>query len=122
MSTYRLDKLFAPQSVVLVGASPRTTSPGHAVLRNLRTAGFGGRIDLVNPHYAEIAGIHAVKSLRDLPAAPDLVVIAIPPQAVPAAIAEAGKKGAAGAIIITAGLGHGSGSLAEACNQAARAH
>jgi acetyltransferase len=109
MSTYRLDKLFAPQSVALVGASPRATSPGHAVLRNLRSAGFAGRIDLVNPHYDEIASIRAVKSLRDLPGAPDLVVIAIPPQAVPAAVAEAGEKGAAGAIIITAGLGHGAG-------------
>jgi acetyltransferase len=122
MSTYRLDKLFAPRSVALVGASPRATSPGHAVLRNLRAAGFSGRIDLVNPHYAEIEGIRAVKSLRDLPAAPDLVIIAIPPQAVPAAVAEAAEKGAAGAIIVTAGLGHGPGSLAEASNQAARAH
>jgi acetyltransferase len=121
MSTYRLDKLFSPQSVALVGASPRATSPGLAVLRNLRGAGFSGRIDLVNPHYDEIDGVRAVKSLRDLPASPDLVVIAIPPQAVPAAVAEAGDKGAAGAIIITAGLGHGPVSLAEQSEQAARA-
>ena len=32
-----------------------------------------------------------------------------------------GRKGAAGAIIITSGLGHGPGSIAAACEQAARA-
>jgi acetyltransferase len=31
MSTYRLDKLFSPRSVAVVGASPRETSPGRAV-------------------------------------------------------------------------------------------
>jgi acetyltransferase len=44
MSTYRLDKLFSPRSVALIGASPRQTSPGHAVLRNLKAAGFSGPI------------------------------------------------------------------------------
>ncbi|MGA7489485.1 MAG: bifunctional acetate--CoA ligase family protein/GNAT family N-acetyltransferase [Xanthobacteraceae bacterium] len=121
MSTYRLDKLFAPRSVAVVGASPRVTSPGRAVLRNLREAGFEGSIHLVNPHYGEIEGIKAVKTIAELPPAPDLVVIATPPASVPGIVTAAGEKGAATAIIITAGLGHGEGSLADACEQAARA-
>ena len=56
MSTYRLEKLLRPQSVAVIGASPRATSPGHAVLRNLSAAGFPGPIELVNPHYDAIAG------------------------------------------------------------------
>ena len=67
MSTYRLDKLFSPRSVAVVGASPRETSPGRAVLRNLRSAGFQGSISLVNPHYGEIEGIKAVKTIQELP-------------------------------------------------------
>jgi acetyltransferase len=122
MSSYRLEQLFAPKSVALVGASPRPTSAGRAVLKNLRTAGFSGAIHLVNPHYEEIEGIRALKSLADLPAVPDLVVVAAPPPAVPSLIAAAGEKGTAAAVIITAGLGHGAGSLAEACERAARAH
>ena len=51
MSTYRLDKLFSPRSVAVVGASPRATSAGHAVLRNLKASGFKGAIQLVNPRY-----------------------------------------------------------------------
>jgi acetyltransferase len=67
MSTYRLDKLFSPRCVAVVGASPLATSPGHAVLRNLKAAGFKRAIHLVNPHYPEIAGIRATKSLQELP-------------------------------------------------------
>jgi acetyltransferase len=107
--------------VALIGASPRPTSPGRAVLRNLRGAGFKGPIHLVNPRYDEIEGVRAIRSFDQLPEAPDLVVIAAPPQAVPAIVTAAGEKGAAAGIIITAGLGHGAGSLAESCAAAARA-
>ena len=54
--------------------------------------------------------------------APDLVVIAAPPAAIPGIVAAAGVKGCGGAVIITAGLGHGPGSLADKAAQAARAH
>ena len=122
MSTYRLDRLFTPRSVVLVGASPRRTSVGRAVLQNLSAAGFGGPIQLVNPHHAEIDGIVAIKSIADLESVPDLLIVAVPPPAVPDIIALAGAKGCPAAIIITAGLGHGPGSFAEAAECAARAH
>ena len=79
MSTYRLDRLFDPRSVAVIGASARETSPGRAVLSRLKAAGFPGAIHLVNPHYAEIEGIRAVKSIAELPQAPDVAVIAAPP-------------------------------------------
>ena len=60
----------------MIGASPRPTSPGRAVLRNLRDAGFKGPIRLVNPHYDEIEGVRSVRSLDELPEVPDLIVIA----------------------------------------------
>src|SRR5579863_8869158 len=107
MSIYRLDKVFAPRSVVVVGASPREKSPGHAVLKNLRGGGFAGDIHLVNPHYDAIEGVRAVKSYAALAAPPDLAVIAVPPAAVPSVVATVGQKGTAAAIILTAGLGHG---------------
>ncbi|HLH96411.1 MAG TPA: bifunctional acetate--CoA ligase family protein/GNAT family N-acetyltransferase [Xanthobacteraceae bacterium] len=122
MSSYHLERLFAPKSVVLVGGSPRSTSPGRAVLRNLKASEFAGTIGLVNPHYDEIEGIRSVRAYDDLPAAPDLAIIATPAAAVASIVAAAGAKGTAGAIIITAGLGHGAGSLAETCERAARAN
>jgi len=120
MSTYRLDQLFAPRSVAVIGASPRKMSAGRAVLENLRRAGFPGPVHLVNPHYDEIEGIRAVKSYHDLAEPPDVAVIAVPPDAVPAAVAAAAAAGTAAAIVITAGLGHGPGSLADQCEQNAR--
>jgi acetyltransferase len=74
----------------------------------------------VNPHYAEIAGVATVGNLGKVPFVPELVVIAAPATAIAGVIDEAGNLGAAGALIIAAGLGHGADSLAEAAERAAR--
>ncbi len=120
MSTYRLKNLLAPRSLALVGASPRQGSVGGSILRNIRNAKFKGEFGLVNSQYAEIDGVATVGSLNLLPFVPELVVITTPPATVAGLIEEAGKLGAAGAVIIPAGLGHGEGSLAEAAERAAR--
>ncbi len=117
MSTYRLDRLIAPRSLAVVGASPRETSVGRHVVANIIAAGFAGPVHVVNPNYADIEGIDTVKSIDAIAGTPDVVVIAVPPAAVPETVAAAGAKGAAAAIIITAGLGHGPGSLAEAADR-----
>ena len=122
MSTYRLNNLLAPQSVALVGASPRPGSVGKAILNNIRAAQFKGQVGVVNPRYSDIDGMATVSSLAKLPFAPELIVITAPAQAVPKIIAEAASRGVVGAVIISAGLGHGAGSLAEAANRAARDH
>jgi acetyltransferase len=120
MSTYRLRNMLAPRSLALVGASPRTGSVGRSILRNIRNAKFKGEFGLVNRHYAEVDGVATVGSLKQLPFVPELVVITTPAVEVAGLIEEAGKLGAAGAVIIPAGLGHGTGSLAEAAERAAR--
>ena len=120
MSTYRLKKLFSPRSIALVGASPRERSVGRAVLRNLRAGGFSGSLALVNPRHREIDGIAAAKSIEAVDPAPDVAVIAAPPQSVPGIVAAAAGRGVAAAVILTAGLGHGEGSLAQAAERAAR--
>jgi acetyltransferase len=119
MSTYQLKNLLSPRSVALVGASPRPTSVGRAILGNIRKAKFKGEFGVVNTHYPEIDGVATVGSLGKLPFAPELVVITAPAAAIPGLIEQAGARGAAGALIITSGLGHGTGSLAEASEDAA---
>ena len=122
MSTYRLDTLFAPRSVALVGGSPRDTSMGRAVLRNLRGQGFEGTIHVVNPRYGEIDGIACVRSLSALAQVPDVVVIATPAAQVQVVVEEAARLGVAAAIILTAGLPSGPGSVQERIAATARAH
>src|ERR1700692_3025830 len=122
MSTYGLKNLLSPCSVALVGASPRQGSVGRAILGNIRKANFKGEFALVNPRYGEIDGVTTVDSLSKFSFAPELVVITAPAAAVVGIIDEAGKRGAAGALIVSAGLGHGAGSRAEATERAAQKH
>src|SRR4051812_7839330 len=120
MSTYRLKNLLAPHSVALIGASPRHGSVGRAILNNIRKAQFKGEFGLVNPRYHEIDGVATVGSIAKLAFAPELVVLTAPAHVIPGLIDEAGRRGAAGAVIVSAGLGHGPGSLADAAERAAQ--
>jgi acetyltransferase len=120
MSTYRLKSLLSPRSVALIGASPRQGSVGRAILGNIRKAEFKGEFGLVNARHSEIDGVGAVDSLGKLGFVPELVVITAPAKSIPGLIDEAGRCGAAGAVIVSAGLGHGPGSLADAAEKAAQ--
>jgi acetyltransferase len=121
MSTYRLEQLFAPRSVAVVGASQRDGSLGRKVVRNLQAGGFEGSIFPISLRDDVIEGFPAKRTLQEVPK-PDVAVIAVPPAVVPSIVAQAGTLGVGAAVILTAGLGHGPGSLAEACEQIARAN
>ncbi|MGJ4945854.1 GNAT family N-acetyltransferase [Bradyrhizobium sp. HKCCYLS1011] len=120
MSTYRLKNLLSPRSIALVGGSPRQNSVGRAILENVRKSGFTGDFGLVNSRYGEISGVSAVRSLNQLAFVPELIVVTAPRGSVPELIDQAGGLGAAGALIVTSGLGHGRGSLAEQAERAAQ--
>jgi acetyltransferase len=120
MSTYRLKQLLSPRSLALIGASPRRGSVGFAILRNIRAAGFKGEFGWVNSRYAAIDGFASVGRVDQLPFVPELVVITAPAAAIPDLIEQAGERGTIGAVIVSAGLGHGAGSLAEATERAAQ--
>lgn len=122
MSTFGLDKIFAPKRVALVGGSPRHNSLGTIILQNVMDAGFAGEIAVVNSRYNQVGGLETYSSLKSLPFVPDLIVVTAPASAIPGIITEAGKLGVSGAVIISSGLGHGPGSIADAAEQAARAH
>src|SRR5690606_35140343 len=120
MSTYALEAVFRPGSVAVVGASPRERSVGRAVVRNLRQAGFAGPVGLVNPKYRQIDGVPAVARLAELPFRPALGVVTTPAATVPGVIAEAVAVGARAAVVVSAGLGQGPGSLMEKVSAIAR--
>lgn len=121
MSTYRLDKLLSPRSVAVVGASQRDRSVGRMILNNIRDGGFAGKVQVINPRCGDIDGIQTFSRFEDLTSPPDLAVIAAPAEAVPDIVGSAAETGVPSAVIITAGLGHGPGSRAAACEQTARA-
>ena len=59
MSTYRLDSIFRPRAVAVVGSQSRPRSVGRAVIGNLLAAGFDGKIGLVNRHPTPMAPANA---------------------------------------------------------------
>ncbi|MEM1843294.1 MAG: CoA-binding protein, partial [Desulfurococcaceae archaeon] len=103
MSVNGLSKFFQPESIVVVGATPKEGKVGRAILENF-IARFKGRIYPVNPHYDEVLGLKCYRSIKDLPEIPDLAVIAIPAPLVSAAIKELGEKGCKAAIVISGGF------------------
>ncbi|NUT34376.1 MAG: GNAT family N-acetyltransferase [Hamadaea sp.] len=100
-----LRPLFAPRSVAVVGASRSPGGVGHETLRALAEYGVHGTLFAVNPHASSVAGIPAVRSLRALPGLLDLAVIAVPADAVPAVMHDAGAAGVRAAVILSAGFG-----------------
>jgi len=107
MSIRNLNYLYSPRSVAFIGASSRPGSVGAVVTRNLFSGGFSGDIYLVNPNYATLESHPVYPDVAGLPQAPDLALIATPPDTVPGLIAELGKKGTRGAVVLTAGFGEG---------------
>jgi acyl-CoA synthetase (NDP forming) len=75
-----------PQSVAVVGASPRPKSIGGRILLQL-LRGFRGRTYAVNPKYQveEVGGreVQFYRGVSQLPEAPELVVVATPADAAP---------------------------------------
>ena len=102
--SHPLDPLFLPHSVAVIGASERAGSVGRSVLWNLLSSPFGGTVFPVNAKRANVLGIKAYASVRDLPDKVDLVVITTPADTVPDLIAESVELGIPAAIVISAGF------------------
>jgi acyl-CoA synthetase (NDP forming)/GNAT superfamily N-acetyltransferase len=100
-----LAALLAPRSVAVVGAGRHETSIGRTILLNIGDAGFKGELFAVNPHAEEIGGVPCLPSVADLPAAPDMAVVAVPAASVLQVAGECGKRGVRSLVVITSGLG-----------------
>ena len=105
----KLQALFRPKSVAIIGASRTPGKVGHIIAKNTIESGFEGRIYPINPRAEEILGLKCYASILDVPEAVDLAVIAIPAKHVLQAAEECGRKGVKGLIVISAGfkeIGH----------------
>ena len=99
-----LDKIFKPNNIAVIGATEKQGSVGRTILKNLITNPFGGTIFPVNPKRPNVLGIHAYKSVLDIPVEIDLAVVVTPAKTVPGVIQQCVDKGIEGAIIISAGF------------------
>jgi acyl-CoA synthetase (NDP forming) len=94
-----LSPLLAPQSIALVGASPKFETVGNGMIRGVREGKFSGRLYLVNPNYPEIDGLPCYPTLAALPESVDHVVIGVANARIEGQLAEAVRHGARAATI-----------------------
>ena len=104
MPSAKLDAIFKPQSVAVVGASTRPNTVGNDILRNLVRDKYIGKIYPVNPKAEELHGLKVYPTLDAIPGDVDLAIFIVPARAVPGLIGEAKAKGVKGLIIISAGF------------------
>jgi predicted CoA-binding protein len=97
--------LLRPASVVVIGASQRERSVGHQVLRNIVRGGYAGSLCVVNPRHSQVLGVPSFPSAEELPAAPDLAVIAVPADKVLQTALECGRRGAGALLVLSSGFG-----------------
>ncbi|MBW2622980.1 MAG: CoA-binding protein, partial [Deltaproteobacteria bacterium] len=100
----RLEALFKPASVAIIGASRDEGKAGGSFLKSLMRNGFEGSYYAVNPRETEIMGLKAYPSVLDIPGELDLVVITIPAPAMPRVMADCAGKQVKAAIIFSAGF------------------
>lgn len=100
----RMDSIFYPKSIAVVGASRHPGSVGHSLLANLIDSRFQGVVYPVNPKARWVLGIRCYPNVIEIPDVVDLAVILVPAPLVPEVLEECGKKAIKGAIIISAGF------------------
>jgi len=99
-----LDKIFYPDSIVVVGVSERPDNLAATIVRNLLAFGYGGDIHTVGLHGGCVHGIPILTSIADLPEGIDLAVILTPAATVPDLLDACGRKGIRHAVIESGGF------------------
>jgi acetate---CoA ligase (ADP-forming) len=99
-----LQPFFTPQTVAVVGASPREGSIGGELFRNILRADFLGACFPVNRSATTVAGVRAYPDVAAIGEPVDLAVICLPGTAVLEAAAEALAAGVRALCVISAGF------------------
>ncbi len=110
MAQHRLSRLFAPQSIAVVGASEREASLGRALWERVHanypdsSQRYSGRVYAVNPKHRRIFESDAFTSVKDLPERIDLALIAAPAHACAQIVRDCGAAGCGYALVLSHGF------------------
>ncbi len=100
-----LHDILAPTGIAIVGASADPTKRGYKAMVGLINGGYRGSIYPINPKADHILGVKAWPSIAEMPGCPELALLCTPAATVPALIAECGRRGVKGAVILASGFG-----------------
>jgi acetyltransferase len=104
MTASKLDKIFKPKSIAVIGASETIGSAGYRIFRNLIGSGYDGVVFPVNNKRESIQGVQAYPTINDVPKVVDLAIIATPASVVCDIVEQCGIRGIKGILIISAGF------------------
>lgn len=101
----RLRAALDPKSVAIIGASENPNKVGGRPVHYLDKFGFKGKIFPINPSRPEIQGHKSYPSLKDLPEAPEMVIVAVAGDNAIAAVEDCAARGVKIAIVMASGFG-----------------
>ncbi len=104
MLSKKLEKMFNPQSIAVIGATSRRGHVGYSLIKNLIGSDYEGIVYPVNLKRKSVLGVKAYPSISKIPDIVDLAIIATPAETVPAIVKECGETGVSGVVIISAGF------------------
>ncbi len=99
-----LDALVRPRSVAVIGASDEAARIGGRPIAYMLGQKFQGDLWPVNPRRPTVQGLKSFASVGDLPAAPDVAIVAVPVDLAIQAVDDLGAKGCRAVICFTAGF------------------
>jgi len=100
----KLDAIFNPQSVAVVGASTTPGKVGHDIFANILRGNYQGILYPVNPNARSIRSVRCYPAIPDIPDEVDLAMIILPPPLALKAIEQGIEKGVKGVVIVSAGF------------------
>jgi acyl-CoA synthetase (NDP forming)/RimJ/RimL family protein N-acetyltransferase len=99
-----IHRFFNPRSVAVIGASRRQDTIGQALVRNLVTGDFTGRVYAVNPTARAVSGLPTYPSVGDIEDDVDVAIVAVPADAVEDVVLDCAAKGVHGLVVISSGF------------------
>ena len=99
----RLDALFRPKSIAIIGASEKPTI-GRRLIASLERIGFAGAIFPINPNYSSVLGRQCYPSIADTPEVPEAAAFCVGHRLVLDPLKEAAERGVQAAIIYDGGF------------------
>ncbi len=104
MPIRKLDRIFRPERIALIGVSNNPESVGGITLKNLVGGGFRGVVYPINPGCEAVMGIPCYPDLKSLPKKPDLALVMTAAADVPGIVKQCGEAGIDGVVIMSEGF------------------
>ena len=101
----RIDAIFSPKSIAVIGASSIPGKVGHDIFQNLLKGGFQGVLFPVNPKARSILSVKAYANVLDIPDEVDLAIITLPPKVImETTLDECIRKNVKALVVVSAGF------------------